>query len=331
MVVDRRTDSAAWYEYADSDVSLVTQWDDGRHAGPGPGTLATSSSSQPTTLFTLLRELDAQAGMQVLDAGTGTGETAALLTHRCGARMVTTIDVDPTVAAQARERLYRHGLYADVAVGDALNGCSSDVPYDRVLFTFGVRSIPAAMLDRVRTGGIIVAPYGTHYDSRDAVLRLTVDGDCAASGRFVTGVEFMKARAQRTVWPDHADYVSEWPGPTGTVVQPDQLTDAGFCIGLAVSGVTHTLFREEDGSLAAWFYSLTDRSWAAVRWPTEYGPGIVYQHGPRLLWGAVEAAVQWWQEQGAPAVGRFGLTVTPQTATPWLDDPGHVLPGGQWR
>lgn len=74
VAVHRHTDPAAWYGYADSDVPLVTQWDDGRHRGPGPGTLATSSSSQPTTVFTLLRELDADAEMRVLDAGTGTGD-----------------------------------------------------------------------------------------------------------------------------------------------------------------------------------------------------------------------------------------------------------------
>lgn len=97
--VDRAADSRSWYGYADSDLSIVTQWDDGRHRGTDPGTVATSSSSQPSVVYRLLAALDADTGMTVLDAGTGTGETAGLLTHRCGRGNVVTIDVDPAVSA----------------------------------------------------------------------------------------------------------------------------------------------------------------------------------------------------------------------------------------
>lgn len=84
------------------------------------------------------------------------------------------------------------------------------------------------------------------------------------------------------MWPAHEDYVTTWPGSAGRVVQPGRLTDgdAEFVIGLAVPHITHTTFREEDGTRAAWFYPRNDRSWAAVRWPEENGPGTVYQHGP---------------------------------------------------
>ncbi|MCX5377658.1 methyltransferase domain-containing protein [Streptomyces sp. NBC_00091] len=333
VTVDRRTDPDAWYGYADSDLSIVTQWDDGDHRGKGPGRVPTSSSSQPSVVFRLLAALNADDGMRVLDAGTGTAETAALLAHRCGARGVTTIDVDTVVSATARERLCAAGLYADVTVGDALAGHPANAPYDRLLCTFGVREIPASWIQQVRAGGVIVAPYGTHYSSRDAALRLTVHPDGSASGPFVAGVEFMKARAHRTVWPEHTDYVTTWPSSTGTAVQPDQLadTDAEFTISLCVPGLTHTVYREDSGTRAAWFYSLTDRSWACVRWPDEYGPGVVHQNGPRRLWDAVEAALAWWDERGRPGLTRFGLTITPEAATPWVDEPGSLLPGAQWR
>ncbi|MFF4646760.1 methyltransferase domain-containing protein [Streptomyces sp. NPDC001389] len=333
VCIDRNEDPAAWYGYADSDLSIVTQWDDGGHRGTSPGVTPTSSSSQPTVVFQLLGALDVDQGMRVLDAGTGTGETAGLLAHRCGARGVTTIDVDASVVASARERLCAAGLYADVAVGDALAGHPANAPYDRLLCTFGVRTILAPWIQQVRPGGVIVAPYGTHYSSRDAAVHLTVGPDGTASGPFIAGVEFMKARAQRTVWPQHGDYVTEWPGPTGTAFQPDDLsdTDAEFTIALAVPGVTHTVYREDDGTRAAWFYSLTDRSWACVRWPDEYGPGVVPQHGPRRLWDGVEAALAWWHSAGRPGVTRFGLTITPEAATPWVDEPGNPLPGARWR
>ncbi|MER5933936.1 methyltransferase domain-containing protein [Streptomyces sp. NPDC002054] len=327
--VDRGSDPDAWHRYADSDVSIVTQWDDGAHSGEGPGTVATSSSSMPTVVFTLLRHLDADTGMRVLDAGTGTGETAGLLAHRCGRRRVTSIDVDPDVAVAARGRLCALGLDAEVIAGDALAGHRGGGPYDRLLCTFGVRAIPPAWLAQVRPGGISVAPYGTHYSSRDAAVRLTVHADGTASGPFVAGVEFMKARSHRTVWPEHAEYVTRTPGATGTTVQPYELadTDAAHAVALAVPGIAHTAYRTADGADAVFFYSLTDRSWASVRWPEELGPGIVLQDGPRRLWDRVEAAYTWWQDEGRPALTRFGLTITPTGATPWLDNPGRPIPG----
>ena len=82
------------------------------------------------------------------------------------------------------------------------------------------------------------------------------------------------------------------------------------------------------GDAATWFYSLTDRSWAAVRWTSGDGrDGEVYQQGPRRLWDRVEAVQGWWEKQGRPGLERFGLTATPGGVTPWLDGPANRLPG----
>ncbi|MFB9553380.1 hypothetical protein [Streptomyces roseoviridis] len=82
------------------------------------------------------------------------------------------------------------------------------------------------------------------------------------------------------------------------------------------------------GDAAAWFYSLTDRSWAAVRWTNGDGrDGEVYQQGPRRLWDRVEAVQGWWEKQGRPGLERFGLTATAGGVTPWLDGPANRLPG----
>jgi protein-L-isoaspartate O-methyltransferase len=104
LAVDRRQDPDAWYDAADSDAPIVTQWDDGRHPGPGPAELSTSSSSMPAVVYSLLQDLEVEDGMRVLDVGTGTGETAGALTHRLGSGNVTTIEVDATVSATARDR-----------------------------------------------------------------------------------------------------------------------------------------------------------------------------------------------------------------------------------
>ncbi|WP_347178677.1 hypothetical protein [Streptomyces iconiensis] len=69
--VDRRTDPDLWQQWAEADAPIVTQWDDGHHAGPEPGTVPTSSSSMPHVVAGMLADLDAQPGMRVLEIGTG--------------------------------------------------------------------------------------------------------------------------------------------------------------------------------------------------------------------------------------------------------------------
>lgn len=97
-------------------------------------------------------------------------------------------------------------------------------------------------------------------------------------------------------------------------------------VGLAVPRVTHLIHRQDDGTTVAWFYGLTDRSWAAVGWRNDETTTTVYQSGPRRLWQAVERALTWWEEQGRPELTRFGLTVTDACQWPWLDSPDNPVP-----
>src|SRR5437899_12967768 len=73
VAVDRAADPDAWYAAADSNVPIVTQWDDGRHTGTEPGRVSTSSSSMPSVNYAMLQALAVEEDMRVLDGGTGTG------------------------------------------------------------------------------------------------------------------------------------------------------------------------------------------------------------------------------------------------------------------
>ncbi|ARF59148.1 protein-L-isoaspartate(D-aspartate) O-methyltransferase [Streptomyces gilvosporeus] len=328
--VDRPTDPEAWYAAADSDVPLVTQWDDGAHTGDQPGRVATSSSSAPSVVYQLLGDLDLDHGMSVLDVGTGTGETAGALLHRAGRGLVTTVEVDHTVSAHAASRLRAAGLHPHTVVGDGSDGYRARAPYHRILVTFALRDFPGALIEQTRRGGLLVAPWGTIYSHANAVACLRSDGS-TASGHFLRGVEFMQSRSQRQRI-DPSDYVPA-EGVNGADVSTAALTEdefgsgrfgpLPFILGLRVPGCVQAAADRKGTSRPVWFYSLTDRSWACVLF-RDGTRARVWQSGPRRLWNEVEAAYQWWTGLGQPGIDRFGLTVTPEGQRVWLDDPQHA-------
>lgn len=334
--VDRDADPDAWYATGDADVPITIQWDDGRHTGPAPGKVPTSSASMPSVVMSMLGDLDVAEGMRVLEIGTGTGWNAGLLAHRLSDRMVTTVEVDEDMAAQAGAALADTGLHPAVVVGDGLRGCPGRAPYDRIIATVGVRSIPYAWLRQTVPGGLIVVPWGTHYAHTDAVARLRISDDQAtASGRFTRPVEFMKARSQRLERAPHAQYV-----PPGGLKGADTSTTAltaqaaGFedplrhPFTLVAGMLVRDCFYAGDrrgASRSVWLYGVSDRSWAAVLFHDDQPVSTVHQGGPRRLWDELETAHRWWEKAGRPGIDRFGLTVSADGEHAWLDRPEQLV------
>jgi len=325
--IDRAADPAGWHRAAEEDVPIVTQWDDGRHTGTEPGFVPTSSASMPSVVSEMLRDLDVRPGMQVLEVGTGTGWNSALLAHRLGDANVTTVEVDAAIADAAKRRLAAAGLHPTVITGDGAAGFPGPAPYDRGIVTAGLRTVPYPLLRQIRPGGLLLAPWGTHFSHLDALVRLTVHQDGTASGPFLRPVEFMKLRAQRLVPPQHPqDFPGDATTSVATVPPPLGPWEAfTFAAGLRLRDVTHVTDRR-GGDTAVWLYGLTDDSWAAVVFRDGITKSTVYQSGPRQLWEELEDAYRWWVELGGPGFDRFGLTVTASGQHVWLDDPASPLP-----
>ncbi|MFJ1751306.1 methyltransferase domain-containing protein [Kitasatospora sp. NPDC088134] len=325
--VERSADEAGWRAAAAADVPIVTQWDDGDHQGTEPGTVPTSSASQPSLVASMLDDLKAEPGMRILEQGTGTGWNAALLSHRLGDSHVTTIEIDPAVCAQAHTALHTAGFHPHVVCGDGAHGHPPGAPYDRIIATYGLRDIPPAWIEQTRPGGLILAPFGTHYSNADALLRLTATGDGTASGPFLQPVEFMKMHSHRLAWPAN-------PAPGGTVTETTttaQLPDHGkfdpfpFAAGLRLPDVVHAIQPHPDGARTLWLYSLTVPAWAAVAFRDGEDVHQVRQYGGRHLWDEFEKVLTWWHDAGEPRVERLGLTVTPAGWHAWLDEPGQPV------
>ncbi|MFD4987436.1 methyltransferase domain-containing protein [Streptomyces sp. NPDC058374] len=159
-----------WLDGVYTDTPLATRLRDGE---------LLSSSSQPSLMARMLADLRVRDGDKVLEIGAGTGWNAALLAHRLGSDHVTTVDLDPDITDSARRHLDAAGLHPHVVTGDGARGCRADAPYDRVLATCALDTVPSAWLAQTRPGGLILTPFGT------GLVRLTVHGPDHAEGRFL--------------------------------------------------------------------------------------------------------------------------------------------------
>lgn len=329
--IDRDENPEGWMRAVYSDASIVTQLDDGAgdlHAGKG---VPSSSASAPGIVFAALDALDVRDHHRVLEVGTGTGWTAALLSRRVGAPNVVSVEVDAQVAAQAEKNLTAAGYTPHLVVGDGADGCPAHAPYDRVHATCAVATVPYAWVEQTRPGGVIVTPWAPLYGSGQ-LTRLMVDDNDRAIGRFPGPASYMMLRSQRRTvkWnPHHATEARE----TTTRLDPRALADGSYgadlMIAALVPGVARIPTPAGDGSGAfSMLLAEGDRdegAWSAV----DYVPGAtdyrVTSFGQRDLWQEVSDAFLRWIAHGQPERRRFGLTVTSEGQHLWLDDPRHPL------
>ncbi|MEU8962336.1 methyltransferase domain-containing protein [Streptomyces sp. NPDC048491] len=329
--VIRSEDPEAWWEAVHRDAPITTQWDDGDYTGPGKGKSPTSSNSMPTMVFSMLDALSVEAGDTVLEIGTGTGWNAALLCHRLGAENVVSVEVDEVSAEDARTHLHAAGLRPLVHVGDGAQGYPERAPYDRLIATCSIGSVPPAWRAQVKSGGLIVAPWGPTYGG-EAVARLTVAEDGTASGPFVGSSAFMRLRAQRPQRMHVREYLGgrKWPANglrSTTTLSPDAVGEWNvmFAIGVQVPGAFPWAETYDDGSYTLWLRDTAVTSWATA----DYVPGSdefeVHQSGPRNLWDEVLVAYRWWDDHDRPGFDRFGLTVDSGGERVWLDSPDNMV------
>lgn len=332
VAVDR--DDPGWLETVYSRDVLVTQLDDdperwelARRTGPVPGT-PTSSSSMPSIMAIMLEELRVRDGQRVLEIGTGTGYNAALLSHRCGAGQVSTVDIDPVLVDEARERLAQAGYRPACAVGDGALGFPAGTVFDRVLCTASVSSIPLAWLSQTVPGGLIVTTLNRPIGA--GLIRLVAGEDGTGQGHVLArDGRFMPLRAHRLPEADRLPMPSrdDWEQtrlPMSTVLQPRKQFE--FFAGLALPGV-RPVRESDDGDAPSVALVHPDGSW--VRHRKRGGADEVAQGGPRALWEIAEAAFVEWCELGKPDRDRFGVTVTDERQEFWLDEPdGRTWPLG---
>lgn len=297
-----------WLALAYRDDALATQFTDG---------VATSSSTAPGLMLTMLQAMDVAHGHRVLEIATGTGYNAALLAERLGSHQVVTLEVDPVLARLAESRLRRCGYTPLVVAGDGREGYRDRAPYDRLIATCGFSRIPTAWLEQVRPAGLIVCPLGW------GTVRLVISDDGRAEGRFLPAPSYFMAvrEAGATGAPVHPGRPEATSGRlTGLNLAAIAEDEAfRFVLSLVAPGTACAFERGDDGVTALELWG-TDGAWARAE------DGKARQAGPRLLWDAVEAAYELYADNGRPGRERFGVTVTAAGQRIWLDSPSCPVP-----
>ncbi|NUU24051.1 MAG: methyltransferase domain-containing protein [Streptomycetaceae bacterium] len=332
VAVDRERDPRGWQASACADIPLITQWDNGDHTESDPGVSATCSSSQPSVVKRMLDALEPRDGGRVLDVGTGTGWVAALLKDRVGARgSVVSIEVDAGLAEATRHNLAVAGVDVQVVTGDAFEEGGVDGLFDAVHVGCGMRVIPQWWIDRTRSGGMIVMPWGTDFHPYDRLLPLRVDRH-SATGRLGTGLSFMKMRAQADAWRRAVgpegwfDNTVRWEADADGADVTAAVAGCGeLVLGLLLPGVVKVVTGPDaDGDRTAYLYG--HDSAAALGFGGGHGVSVA-EFGPRALGDAFLTALRWWLDHGCPDPMGFGLTVDRRGRHVWFGSPeGPVVP-----
>jgi protein-L-isoaspartate(D-aspartate) O-methyltransferase len=113
----------------------------------------------------VIAALQLEPGHRVLEVGTGSGFTAAVMA-RLAARVVT-VDRYKTLAEQAKQRFEALGITnAFARQADGSNGLPGEGPFDRIVVWATFDNLPRAFVDQLSTNGIMIAPIGPAEDTQ---------------------------------------------------------------------------------------------------------------------------------------------------------------------
>ncbi|MFJ5260753.1 ATP-grasp peptide maturase system methyltransferase [Streptomyces sp. NPDC088387] len=322
-VIAADTTPDEWLKIAYSVDTLTTQLD-GRLTADQVGEpvvgVPTSSSTDPATVVGMIETLDLATSHRVLEIGTGTGYSTALLCHCLGEDNVTTVEVDAQVAARADAALEAAGISTWTVTGDGLLGHPYRAPYDRVVATCAVRRIPYAWIRQTRPGGVVLGTVGS-WPWGTGLAKLAVGDDGTAEGPIVGRSSFMQARDQAVtpVAGDLSARTTYADSERRTQVSPLVLEEwmPAFLAQLAVPGAQFVRATDGDGLSMLYLFDPEKESFAAFL--TDGASWTVRQGGPVALWDDVERSLVAWQDAGAPEIDSVRLRVTPVSHRYWID------------
>ncbi|MBI1239444.1 MAG: protein-L-isoaspartate(D-aspartate) O-methyltransferase [Alphaproteobacteria bacterium] len=115
--------------------------------------------SQPSIVAMMTAALALDDRCTVLEVGTGSGYQTAVLAQI--ARRVYTIERFKDLLREAEQRFAAlHLSNITTRHGDGSKGWPEAAPFDRILVTAAATSVPDALIDQLKFGGVLVIPVG---------------------------------------------------------------------------------------------------------------------------------------------------------------------------
>ena len=133
------------------------------------------TNSQPRTVADMLRLLEVGTGDRVLDVGSGSGWTTALLAHLTGPTgSVLGLEIEPALVAFGQANLARvNRPWARIEAADPhVLGRPEEAPYDRILVSANALDLPSSLVEQAASDGRMVIP----VSSRMLLVRMTPTG-----------------------------------------------------------------------------------------------------------------------------------------------------------
>lgn len=282
----------------------------------------------PADLLVLgLQALDLFDGADVLELGTGTGHTTALLSERLGDRHVTSVDIDPDLHHMATRHLHARDLHPTLLVGDSASP-PPHTEYDRVIVEHEVPTVPPSWVTLVRPGGMLLARIvGGLGAGGHVLLRRPDGGEPVLSGRFLPWSGSLaphRAPARRRFVRRPPEPVADGARPSSTPFPPSALADGGvlaLLVQLMLPLGVQAQRRASGDTTWATYLQGADGSWAEISHELgRHGRYDLRWAGNVRLPSAVEHAHDLWHRLGTPPLTAFGITAGADGARVWHDD-----------
>ncbi len=131
--------------------------------------------SQPSTVQRMLGWLEAQPGEKILDVGSGSGWTTALLSHIVGPKgSVFAVEKIPELVELGRANCNKVGVKnAKFFRAGKKHGLPKYLPYDRILVSASAKELPQELISQLKVGGKLVIPV------RTSILEITKESEHA--------------------------------------------------------------------------------------------------------------------------------------------------------
>jgi protein-L-isoaspartate(D-aspartate) O-methyltransferase len=131
--------------------------------------------TQPFMVAYLSQALLLKGKERILEIGTGSGYQAAVLS--CLAARVYSVERIRSLLEGARKALDRIDCRNVLTrLFDGTYGWKEESPFDRILVTAGAPGIPAALVEQLKMGGVMVIPVGTRKEQKLLRIRRLPEG-----------------------------------------------------------------------------------------------------------------------------------------------------------